>query len=1023
MIPISLTIQGIFSYQELQKIDFKNLLADQIFGIFGTVGSGKSSILEAITFALYGQLEKMNSRDGIAYNMMNLKSNKLLIDFAFSDDNADEFRFVIKGKRNSKNFEDVGTFDKKQYKKQDGEWIAGEYNAEDIIGLSYDNFKRTIIIPQGKFMEFLQLGDADRTKMMKDIFGLEKYDLSFKVGVLEKENNSIIDNIKGQLESFQSITKEELDDKKIKLEKENNRKTLLVSKIEEQQEILKALESVKVLFEDLSDKRIKLNTLQSQREVIEELKKEIQDFEYCQLHFKALFDNKANIGEKIDELNIRLNELKNKIEKSVKQLEQKEELFEEVKKDFLKVGEWELKAADYKRIIEIKEIELDLLKRENDIEILKNKINKQFEKKREADEEVSILKGEISTLETQTSNIKVLYEIQQWFTNRDYKIGESNKVQKSLDLARKNLEKTLQKKNSIIPENEIFSIDKSADIDTVIAFIEEKKVIADKEIKELTNKLQDIKVRQQLKEYSASLEDGNACPICGSLEHPNPINIEHIDDELNAVEKEIHRVSNMVSRLFEYRNSFIEIKKDIAREKQSIDDLIAENDKNNQLINEFEKTFSWSKYSINDSQKVDLEVKTIDKLIADLKKKREQLQNKEKSINSFEEWHKKQQEELSNLDNGLSRIDGKKQQLVSQLEYVSLADFISTDRKDISYQKVLIEDKIKETKEKYERLENEISQIKELRIANLATFESEEKHLLALNKDIDEINENIKLAIDNSDYNSEKEIITVLSQTLNIEKQKREIADFEKLYEQLQIGIEELEKKLEGKSFDKEKYENVLLQLDNLKEENDDLQASIGALINQIQDLNDKLIIKKKLEKDLKLKQARAEDINTLKKLFKGAGFVKFVSSVYMRQLIEYANKRFNKLTKQSLSLALNSKGSFDVIDYLNNGRLRSVKTLSGGQLFQASLSLALALAGSVQKQNNANKNFFFLDEGFGTQDEESLRLVFETIKSLRNENRVVGIISHVDELQNEINTYLKIVKDEDRGSLIQTSW
>jgi len=1025
MIPISLTIQGIFSYQESQTIDFKNLLSDQIFGIFGTVGSGKSSILEAITYALYGQIEKMNSRDGIGYNMMNLKSNKLLIDFAFSDDNGDEYRFVIKGKRNSKNFEDVGTFEKKQYKKYSGEWIAGEYNAEDIIGLSYDNFKRTIIIPQGKFMEFLQLGDTDRTKMMKDIFGLEKYDLSFKVGILEKENKSNIDNIQGQLESFQSITKEELEDKKIELETENKRKTIIISEIDRQHDILKILELVKALFEDLSEKQAKINTLQSQREVIEELKKKIQDFEYCQLHFKALFDNKANIGEKIDELNNSINQLRKKIEKSVEQLKQKEELFEDVNKDFEKLGEWGLKVADYKRIIEIKEIEQALVERKIEVEELKSKINTQFEKKLLAEEEVIILKDEIVEIEAQISKMSELYQIQQWFIKRNYIIKELEKVQKSLANARTALKITMEKKTVFASNVEInnFVIDDSSPIDEIIELIKKRKTEASKDIESLTLKLQDLKVKQQLKEYSADLGNGKACPICGSLEHPNPINIEHIDDELISIESEIKKTHNIQRYLDEYKNTFNDIKRDIASEEKEIIRLEDELAENKNIINEFDRTFAWENYSLDDEKKIKAEIKVIDKLTKELVNKKKIFLEKENAIEKFESWQKNRQIELNNFEKIMSGIIGQKQQLVSQLESVSLADYDSTDRKDINYQKALIEEKIKETKNNFERLETEISQIKDMKITNLATFESEKKQLDGFSKELESINQSIESSIKVSSYNSELEVLEILKHQISIEKQKKVVDDFEKLYQQLQRRIEELKKQLAGKSFDKIEYEKSLLQLDKLRKEADEIQANIGALDNQIKNLTVKLKIKNKLEKELKLKQVRAGDINTLKKLFKASGFVKYVSSVYMRQLIEYANKRFNKLTKHSLSLVLNSKGNFDVIDYLNNGRTRSVKTLSGGQLFQASLSLALALAGSVQKQNNANKNFFFLDEGFGTQDEESLRLVFETIKSLRNENRVVGIISHVDELQNEINTYLKVVKDDDRGSLIQTSW
>jgi exonuclease SbcC len=86
-------------------------------------------------------------------------------------------------------------------------------------------------------------------------------------------------------------------------------------------------------------------------------------------------------------------------------------------------------------------------------------------------------------------------------------------------------------------------------------------------------------------------------------------------------------------------------------------------------------------------------------------------------------------------------------------------------------------------------------------------------------------------------------------------------------------------------------------------------------------------------------------------------------------------------------------------------------------------LSLALSLADNIQKITESNQNFFFLDEGFGSLDKESLAVVFDTLKTLRKENRIVGVISHVEEMQQEIDVHLRIENDENRGSLIKKSW
>ncbi len=208
MIPVRLTLQGLYSYQEKQVIDFTSLTRSHIFGIFGPVGSGKSAILEAISYALYGRTDRMNlSGDNRYYNMMNLKSNELLIEFIFTAGKQDtEYLTVVKSRRNTKQFEDVKAIEHTAYKMANNEWTPIEVSSlESVIGLSYENFKRTIIIPQGKFQEFLQLGNKERTQMMKELFNLDKYELFFKVVSLESKNNQQIQNLEGQLKQLGEI--------------------------------------------------------------------------------------------------------------------------------------------------------------------------------------------------------------------------------------------------------------------------------------------------------------------------------------------------------------------------------------------------------------------------------------------------------------------------------------------------------------------------------------------------------------------------------------------------------------------------------------------------------------------------------------------------------------------------------------------------------------------------------------------------------------------------------------------------
>src|SRR6267143_2093759 len=192
MIPKKLILKGIYSYQTRQEIDFTNLTNGHLFGIFGPIGSGKSTILEAITLALYGETERLNQKDNRPYNMMNLKSNELSVDFEFraGKENTQLYAFTVTGKRDKASFESVKSFQRAGYRIEAGQRIPLDVKtAGEIIGLSYENFRRTIIIPQGKFQEFLQLTEADRTRMLKEIFNLHKYDLQSRTALIENANN------------------------------------------------------------------------------------------------------------------------------------------------------------------------------------------------------------------------------------------------------------------------------------------------------------------------------------------------------------------------------------------------------------------------------------------------------------------------------------------------------------------------------------------------------------------------------------------------------------------------------------------------------------------------------------------------------------------------------------------------------------------------------------------------------------------------------------------------------------------
>jgi len=300
----------------------------------------------------------------------------------------------------------------------------------------------------------------------------------------------------------------------------------------------------------------------------------------------------------------------------------------------------------------------------------------------------------------------------------------------------------------------------------------------------------------------------------------------------------------------------------------------------------------------------------------------------------------------------------------------------------------------------------------------------ERQNLNILKQELEQIRKAVHQLIQNENrLNDLQEVKSLLDNRLNIKEEKEKVAAFQKDWEKASNKIEELNNKIGDQNVDEQAFIKLQNDIAALEQQVQNSNNDLAVLREQIKENIEKIALKKTYSSELNEVSIRTDNLRTLANMFKAKGFVRFVSSIYLKNLVGIANQRFMQLTKNNLSLELNEEDDFIVRDYLNNGRARLLKTLSGGQTFQAALCLALALAEHVKSLNTSEKSFFFLDEGFGTLDKQSLQVVFETLRTLKKENRIVGIISHVEELQQEIEVALHVKNNQENGSYIQYSW
>ena len=1011
MIPLHLILEGIYSYQERQSIDFQNLTEAGLFGIFGAVGSGKSSILEAITFVLYGKTERLNNADRRSYNMMNLKANKSYIAFDFLNFENKKFRATRDFKRNSKRFDDVKAPNVTIHELVDENWEPTERKIEDIIGLSYDNFKRTIIIPQGQFKEFLELGTKDRTEMMKEIFNLQRFDLYYKASNLNTENKTRLDQLEGELKGFEEINEENIESQKVRLKEEVEKLAAAQVHFKKTDEAFQKLKLKKTDFLELKAQKDTFLDKQKQKSNIEILENKITEFEKVFKIFNPILVEKNRIAKEVVQLKIEEKDQNEKVAEIEKKIKLNAEKISGLKEKFENLEQSKIEENDYKTLIKIFSLNAEIEKLIERSVKGKSLIEKNRDEQIALKEEVNKCLKEIEDLKPKKLDATLLQNVWEWFSiNKNFKISVSNQQAKI-----SSIKDDLQ---SIIKEVDPFKIN----IETYEKDFEQqfKNLAEEREL--LQKEKNQLLVHEKLADFSISLKEGEPCQLCGSLEHPHIWEFKDVQNDLAKITQQLNKKDDFAKQLTSTLAAVqkLVLRKDIAEKNLEAENLILSN--LNKALLEHQKSFVWTDFSADQEEEF-------------LKKRAESLEidkRIEAQNNVLAEKHKLSENCKENLEKYQKAIEtfvaeqtNKEGQMQTHFENLQVLKWETYATQTLPALQQQLEKLTKENKAlelSHQNLTQEKEELEKLFSLRKNTLSHISDRLINLQKDLSEQDNILTKTIREHNFSTIDEVIQIIIQDLDVAIERERIQKFKVEYSTLENSIQLLTIKLDGFELDEQAFEKAAEEFVASEIVKNNLNDLVVKLQTELERIEKEFEKKSELIKKLVEVQKRAENLKTMINLFKAAGFVQYVSSIFLRQLCDQANTRFHRMTRNQLSLQLNENNDFEIIDYLNEGRCRSVKTLSGGQAFQVSLSLALALAESVQSSAKADRNFFFIDEGFGTQDRESVDIVFETLRGLQKENRIVGIISHVEELKEKIPVSLTIYKDEIRGSLIKNT-
>lgn len=1035
--PISLKITAFGPYAKQTELNFKEDLKNQdIFVITGPTGAGKTTIFDAICYALYGETSG-NKRKG----------EELRSDFAASSDNKTEveFTFSVKDKVYC-----INRAPKQWVKKLRGDGLREmaasvelreldsdrapltkdmdvRNEVQAILGLSVDQFRKIVMIPQGDFKEFLYANTASKEELLRKIFGTDFY---------KALQEQLVEQSKC-LKAEVADTEKEIA-AKLKVIK-CDPSSMLYQMIAENKLLVPILEEVQVELEKLSQEQLTLHEqviavdqdLQVQMQKRQDgllLNEKFKQKEEIDARFQMLMKSRESMNElgkrvefskKADELTKLENEVlkqqtlyKKEVslhQAGVEKLADLEQRFIIVKKCFEGIEEWQATVskltdemnqlqnyADSLKIIEERRFEQDRVQ-----EVVTKMTASLEDKSKRLNEMIEVLK----TLPSATEQQQLLKEA---CFKEELEMNQLKEQQGIVGQLLTRYERLL--KNQANYQYTMNQLTKSQGLlDSLKADYEHQAALF---------------IHASAIRLANELKVGEACPVCGSLEHPNP----RTSDEpiLSKEELEARRLM-LESKQQEHQlleQKVAGIAATLKEEQRSIDELVQVL-VGHQLIKEDEE-ISQSFIQMLMTQ-IQQRIQFKSQTLKEIKLKGQAL---EQQIDRLI----RQKEEQELLEQDLKASEHQLAEQVANLSSVRRVVIEMLDAIPKPYQDYLmVKSKLHEVKQERNQLEQHIREAQSQYQLLTSEMASTKATILEVERQMTHYQSELTLAKQlfdtqlRTDFTSVEEYQLSKCSMQEIMQAEAQVKAYEQELQGVQSQLIALEQSLKDLApVELSRIEELIRHLSDQKEL---LQKEMNA--KDLIKAHNKDVLES-IQRQYRLIQKREEEYRVIGELAdlangKSGGkmsFETYVLSSYFDDVLEAANSRLEKMTARRYYLLRREevKGGgrkgldLDVYDS-HTCKKRPVNTLSGGESFKASLALALGLSDTVQQNSGGIQlDTMFIDEGFGTLDSESLDQAIDILMELQDYGRLIGVISHVNELKERIPAKL-VVEMDSNGS------
>lgn len=1022
MRPLKLTMTAFGPYKETEIVDFSELEEHDLFVISGKTGAGKTTIFDGICFALYGSASGQDRGE----------TKMLRSDFAADDlHTAVELEFLLKGKHyrvrrqighvkqgnKSKTGDQIFLFERRGEEEipcVDRQMVS-EVNEkiEEIIGLTQDQFKQIVMLPQGEFRKLLTSDTENKEAILRRLFKTENY----------KEINEVLK---------QKRDRAHMDyEKQLQIRNDYMQSILSFLPPREESVLGELLEDeylnvsqVAAALEDEADyyhEKIKTDeeTYKQAYELTNQRQKELHEAEYLNKRFQELREKKHVLEELVG------------------------------RKTEYEVKESRLQAADRANALlfyehqveqaakEEKVIQQELARVEKQLEQAKEKLKiaeetfQSEEKRKPEREQLSQKLAELHKFLPTVQGIEA--------TKKEITVikTKGQQIKKQLDDTGTKLEQASLKYEAV--RKEIFELDdaveKLSETPAKLVKLEEQARTLQryqrlvKETKELQQAVtKKTEMYSQLKEHYESMEaswlsnqavvlaghlhDGKPCPVCGSPEHPH---IAKSSDQTVTKEELQWAKDAFIEKEKEFQTASISLQ----AKKTQLDDVLEET----KLFTNGEDADRFFESLIATGKTIREQVKEYETLRTKRKAKKQEEETILQDKNKLEPlYHQLKEEHYTLRQDYKTKLAILDERLREIPESLTVLKELEAEIQRVSNQKTAFE-------KAWEHAERQFEAAKETFTKTAATTESLEKQLKELTVKANEAKEVFQAKLTEGNFADQAAYFAAKLTEDEQKALKQELEHFKQQLNLLTKQTEELAESLKGKE-----PADVTVLKNELEQLQKQYEAAFQAL-NQAKDYQKRAIERKEqilhAEEELRKKEQLVSVIRDVHDMLRGQNrkkisFERFLQMEYLEQIIHSANSRLQKLSNNQYYLTRSDrqeshgKQSGLALDVYDNhtGQTRDVKSLSGGEKFNAALSLALGMSDVIQSfQGNIAIDTMFIDEGFGSLDEESLTKAVDALVELMESGRMIGVISHVKELKEIFPAILEVRKSTEGHS------